>query len=138
MSNNVLSQFRRFLLGGCLSVSLDWGCYFILFEVLDFDSTISKGLSYMLGTLFAFYFNGLFAFQSELVPWKLFKHLILYGGSLILNTFVFSILENVGRINSKTFPYLPLLWATLFSMTLNFLGMRFWVFKNHEGENAHR
>ena len=138
MSSNTLSQFKGFFLVGILSVCLDWGFYLILFQVVNVDSTIAKAISYCLGTLFAFFFNGLFAFKSKLILSKLLKHLSLYGSSLIVNTFVFSILDDVERMNSKTISYLPLLGATVVSMTLNFIGMRFWVFKDYEGKNARR
>lgn len=138
MSNKTLSQFKGFLLVGIVSVCLDWGFYFIFIQVINVDSTIAKALSYSFGTLFAFFFNGLFTFKSRLILSKLLKHLSLYGGSLIVNTFVFSILDDAERMNSKTISYLSLLGATVVSMTMNFIGMRFWVFKNYLGKNAHR
>jgi putative flippase GtrA len=138
MSNNIRSQLKIFLIVGFISVSLDWGVYFFLFQVDNLNSTKSKALSYVVGTLFAFYLNGLFAFKSKLIPSRLLKHLILYGISLLVNALIFNTLESVSEMNSKTFSYFPLLGATFGSMTLNFLGMRFWVFKNHEEKHAHR
>jgi putative flippase GtrA len=54
----------------------------------------SKGLSYVIGTIFAFIANGRLVFQSDLAPLNFLKHLLLYTFSLLANTLLFAYWES--------------------------------------------
>jgi len=138
MNNNILRQVKIFLVGGLISVILDWGFYLLLSQILNLDSRVSKAFSYIIGTVFAFIFNGIFAFKSKLIPSRLIRHLVLYTCTLFMNTYSFSVLERIIRVNSEYNLYFSLLGATFVSMMLNFLGMRLWVFKVYEIKNVNR
>jgi len=121
-------QLTKFFLGGLLAVSIDWSVFLLLMNVLDLTNIVSKTLSFMSGMLFAFIFNGLITFSSHLSFQKLGRHIVVYLTSLLLNIFIFYMIIQI-QLNSKSSnTTVALFFATVVSMSTNFLGMRFWVF----------
>ncbi len=122
------AQLIRFMAGGLVAVSIDWGVFWFFTRILDFTNTLSKTLSFMSGMLFAFVFNGLITFTSRLSFQKLGRHLVVYISSLTLNILIFNIIICM-QPSSKSFStFLALLSATAVSTATNFFGMRYWVF----------
>ncbi len=130
MSNNILSQLKRFVLVGMMSVSLDWGSYILLTHIFEFGTVFSKSTSYVIGTAFAFITNGILVFESEIVPENLIKHILIYSFSLLANTLVFRTLVIFIDSESRLILSAALAGATLISTVINFFGMRYWVFKH--------
>ena len=136
MQNKTTLQFQKFLLVGFIAVSLDWVIYLVLTETLSINSLFSKAISYMLGTVFTFVCNGLFVFQSNLIPSKFIKHVSLYSISLILNTLTFYSLEKSLDPGIWFIKWAPITGATLVSAAINFAGLRYWVFKSGLVQNV--
>jgi putative flippase GtrA len=122
------SQFIKFLSGGFLAVLLDWITFFGLTELLQVQSNVAKAISYLVGTVFAFYFNGILTFKSELNLSRFRRHLTLYGLSFILNITTYSLVENRYSLGFLPTNFMALIMATSISTIVNYLGMRFWVF----------
>jgi putative flippase GtrA len=129
MKNSVLLELKRFLAVGMIAVSLDWGIYLALTNFFDVGAVPSKSLSYIIGTMFAFIANGRLVFQSDLKPVIFLKHLLLYTFSFLSNTLVFAFLKSNFSFDSPMILGATLLAATFVSTVINFVGMRFWVFK---------
>ena len=129
MKSSVLSELKKFLAVGMIAVSLDWGIYQALVNFLGLGAVLSKSLSYMIGTMFAFIANGRLVFQSDLAPVNFLKHLLLYTFSLLANTLLFAYWESKFSFESTVILGAALLTSTFVSTVINFLGMRFWVFK---------
>ena len=129
MKSSVLSELIKFLAVGMIAVSLDWGIYLALVNFLGLGAVLSKSLSYMIGTMFAFIANGRLVFQSDLAPVNFLKHLLLYTFSLLANTLLFAYWESKFSFESTVILGAALLTSTFVSTVINFLGMRFWVFK---------
>jgi len=129
MQNKMAVQIKKFFTVGFIAVSLDWIIYVVLTQTLGLDSLFSKATSYMLGTVFTFVCNGLFVFQSNLIPSKFVKHLSLYSVSLLLNTLTFYSLEKQLDPGARFIQWAPVTGATMVSAAINFLGLRYWVFK---------
>lgn len=122
------AQLIRFMAGGLVAVSIDWGVFWFFTRVLDFTNTLSKTLSFMSGMLFAFVFNGLITFTSRLSFQKLGRHLVVYISSLTLNILIFNIIIRMQPSSKSLSTFLALLSATAVSTATNFFGMRYWVF----------
>ena len=136
MKNSVLLELKKFLAVGMIAVSLDWGIYLALTNFFGLGAVLSKSLSYIIGTMFAFIANGRLVFQSDLAPVNFLKHLLLYTFSLLSNTLVFAFLKSNFSFDSPMILGATLLAATFVSTLINFIGMRFWVFNNKRSSNA--
>jgi len=125
------AQYLKFLFGGGISVSLDWSLFIFLSTQLNFNFIVSKALGFVAGTLFAFLFNGLITFRTQLSGFRFQRHLVIYCISLLLNITVFNLvmrlLPSSFGLNKPT----ALLAATSISISTNFIGMRFWVFQKN-------
>jgi putative flippase GtrA len=137
MKNSVLLELKRFLAVGMIAVCLDWGIYLTLVNFLGLGVFLSKSLSYIIGTMFAFIANGRLVFQSDLAPVNFLKHLLLYTFSLLANTLVFAFLKSNFSFDSPMILGAALLTTTFVSTLINFMGMRFWVFNNKRSSHAH-
>ncbi len=115
-----------------MAVTLDWGAFFVLIHFCGISPSISKPISFIVGTVFAFYYNGLFSFQSNLGKSQLIRHLILYSFSMTINLVVFTLLMRFSPTFLVPKSLLSLVLATAISVTINFVGMRNWVFRSKE------
>lgn len=136
MKNSVLLELKKSLAVGMIAVSLDWVIYLALTNFLGLGAVLSKSLSYIIGAMFAFIANGRLVFQSDLVPVNFLKHLLLYTFSLLANTLVFAFLKSNFSFDSSMILGTALLLATFVSTVINFVGMRYWVFKNKRSSHA--
>ena len=125
------SQLIKFFMGGLTAVSIDWGIFLLLRNTLDLTNTVSKTLSFMLGMLFAFDFNGHITFTSRLSLQKLRRHIVVYSISLLLNILIFNTLIRLQLNSNNLSTLIALFSATAVSMSINFLGMYFWVFSRN-------
>jgi putative flippase GtrA len=137
MKTSLLSELKKFLAVGMIVVLLDWGIYLALTNFFGVGALISKSLSYLIGTLFAFVVNGRLVFQSNLEPVNFLKHLLLYIFSLLANTLFFAFWESNFSFDSAMNLGVALLTATFVSTVINFVGMRLWVFKNKRSSHAY-
>lgn len=136
MKTSVLLELKKFFAVGTIAVFLDWGTYLTLTKLIGVGAVSSKVLSYVVGSIFAFIVNGKLVFQSDLVPANFLKHLLLYAFSLLANTLFFAFWELNFPFDSAIILGSALLTATFISTVINFVGMRFWVFKNKRSSHA--
>jgi putative flippase GtrA len=132
MTTKVRHQFSSFILGGLIAVTLDWGAFFVLIHFCGINANISKPISFLVGTVFAFYYNGTFSFQSNLGKSQFIRHLILYSFSMTINLIVFTLSMRYSPTFLVPKSLVSLGLATSISMTINFVGMRNWVFRSEE------
>ncbi len=132
MTTKVHHQLSSFILGGLIAVTLDWGAFFVLIHFCGISPNISKPISFLVGTVFAFYYNGIFSFQSNLGKSQFMRHLILYTFSMTINLVFFTLSMRFSPTFLVPKSLLSLGLATSISMTINFVGMRNWVFRNKE------
>jgi len=125
-------QFSRFLIGGIVAVTLDWTTYFLLVSWGHFELSISKAFGFFVGTIFAFFYNGIISFSSSLSKTKFLRHISLYMFSMFVNITVFNFAMKTTPTFLGSNSLVSLSLATSISMILNFLGMRKWVFDQSE------
>ena len=132
MSPKLSNQFSRFFVGGLVSVSIDWSTYFLLTRFGGIEPTVSKVISFIVGTIFAFYYNGIVSFQSNLGKARFVRHMCLYTFSMFINMAVFNSAMKAAPVYLGSPSLASLALATSISMLMNFFGMRSWVFRVRE------
>lgn len=117
-------ELLRFLVTGCLAVGTDFISYYVLLQWLPVD--MAKAISFILGSVVAFVLNKLWTFESDkkLAP-AMLNFTTLYSltffANVLVNHFVLLWIVDIKLVG--------FLFATGTSTVLNYLGMKFWVFK---------
>ena len=125
-------EFARFLIVGGTTVLIDLIFYFTLIY-MGFDTSLSKGVSFSVGTVFAYFANRNYTFQSSMGGFFRFTvFTLLYLSTLVVNVASNEIvLKLTSQINSSLI--IAFLIATSLSATLNFIGMKYIVFNAKKG-----
>ena len=125
-------EIARFLVVGGTTVLIDLICYFILIY-MGFDTSLSKGISFSIGTVFAYFANRNYTFKSSTAGFfKFAVFTLLYLSTLVVNVVSNEIvLKLTSQINSSLI--IAFLIATSLSATLNFIGMKYIVFNAQKG-----
>ena len=123
------SEIKRFLIVGTITVLIDLTAYSILL-LFEVDTYLAKGVSFNIGAIFAFFTNKRFTFNYQSKGNSRFiLFWILYLTTLILNVSLNEfILLSIG-ISGFTL-FMAFVITTSISSSLNFLGMKYLVFKN--------
>ena len=131
-SKNILAKLleyeaARFMMVGGTTVLIDLICYFILIYT-GFETSLSKGISFSIGTVFAYFANRNYTFKSSIGGFFRFTvFALLYLSSLVVNVVSNEILlKSTSQISSSLI--ISFLIATSLSATLNFIGMKYIVF----------
>jgi len=124
----ISSKFIIFLMGGVLSFSLDWISFLIMITFFGIEFNISKLISFLLGTLFAFYFNSRFTFRKNLYIINFYKFLSIYFFSMIINILIFSQFSSRDLPNLELRIFMGLFIATTASASMNYFGIKYFVF----------
>ena len=122
-------QIGHFLVIGGLTVVLDLAAYSILLR-LGFPVGTAKAIGFIAGTAFAYFANRIVTFENAGGgTTTMMRFAAVYSVNLIVNVAVNSlILAVAGRTDAAL--ALAFLVATGTSATLNFLGMKYWVFSS--------
>lgn len=125
--NISIKEIARFVLVGVMSVATDAFFYFLLLPF--WGPTASKAGSFVCGSVVAFTLNKYWTFKNEdRVIHGLFRFIVLYSTTLLANSLanhlVLYVLPGYFKIGFLT--------ATGVSTILNFIGLKFWVFKKYE------
>lgn len=117
-------EVPRFLVAGGLAVLTDLAVYYLLILALPYY--LSKGISFITGAVVAFVINKLWTFNKKEKSFaEIVKFVLLYlatlGANVLVNQLVLFIFP--------TFVFLGFLCATGTSTVLNFIGQKWWVFK---------
>ena len=137
VTKNILAKLleyevARFLIVGGTTVLIDLICYFILIY-MGFDIPLSKGVSFSVGTVFAYFANRNYTFQTSMGGFFRFTvFILLYLSTLVVNVVSNEIvLKLTSQINDSLM--IAFLIATSLSATLNFIGMKYIVFNAQKG-----
>ena len=124
-------ELLRFLVTGMMAVGSDLISYYLLLNYISVD--MAKGASFIIGSVVAFFMNKIWTFKSD-AP----THSAALSFS-ILYCFTFIANVSVNHLTLLTFENLTLLgflFATSVSTVLNYIGMKFWVFKPQISEQG--
>ena len=125
------SEVGRFLLVGSTSVLIDFIVYLFLLLVLGLETNISTGFGFSSGALFAYFANRRFTFKSPAKGFFAFSLFwALYVTTLFVNISTNELSLSVFGGNSFGIG-LSLFIATGLSALLNFVGMKYLVFRGN-------
>ena len=119
-----------FLFVGSLTVLVDYLSYrsLVWFELTGVD--MAKAIGFLAGTLFSYVSNFFWTFsENSNVPGSMWRFAALYGATLGANALVNSLALKLFA-DAIAAVHLAFLLATGVSATLNFLGMKLFVFKS--------
>ena len=125
LSEKSKQELLRFLITGILAVGTDFSSYYLLMDLMPID--MAKGTSFILGSIVAFILNKMWTFESnaQTAP-ALLQFSLLYTTTFFANVLV-NHLTLAWIVNIHLIGFL---FATATSTVLNFIGMKFWVFKS--------
>lgn len=122
-------ELQIFLIVGTLTVLVDLCTYRSLLWTQLFSIDTAKGMGFITGTVFAYLANRFWTFgHKQHADGTLIRFLLLYSATLaaniIINSLVINLLNGFAWNLSAAF-----LIATGVSATLNFIGMKWFAFK---------
>jgi putative flippase GtrA len=124
MNQKNKKQISRFLVAGFSAVATDWLSYHFLIIILN--KSLSKGISFILGTFVAYIINKYWTFEKkEKSVSEAGKFILLYLSTLLVNVGVNKLFIHLNAPINIAF-----LFATATSATLNFIGQKWWVFSD--------
>jgi len=121
-------QLMRFVFVGGLAVGVDFMVYFgLLFLLSGISTPLAKAISYICGATVSFvgHRSFVFAAHDRQARHQVLPFIILYGSSLIANNLINQVILNLTGVR-------VLAWfiAICSSTTINYLGMKFGVFRD--------
>jgi putative flippase GtrA len=130
MGATVRKQVIRFLVVGFTTVAIDYLSYRLLIP-LGMGYAPAKAASFIIGTVFAYFANRFWTFggqESHPAPGSVLRFGVLYATTLLCNVAANALLLAVlaGHAFAIQSAFVV---ATAISATLNFLGMKYLVFR---------
>lgn len=135
--------FWKFILVGVVNTIVGTGIMFLFYNVFHFSYWVSSASNYIFGSILSYFLNKAFTFRSK-VPagktlWRFvinisLCYIVAYGGAKPLARLIFSGASQTVQEN------LAMVAGMCFFVALNYIGQRFFVFKNKEdkeNENEH-
>ena len=121
-------QLRRFLIVGSTTVLVDFATYSAMLAVgLGIDP--AKGLGFIVGTIFAYLANRRWTFEAGRTQGRFPRFLALYLTTLVVNVGVNAALVALAGTATLALGFAFVI-ATGVSASLNFLGMKYIVFRS--------
>jgi len=118
-----------FLIVGASTVLVDFITYLGLIEFQVMDVDMAKATGFLVGTLFAYFANRFWTFgHKSHAPGSAWRFAVLYASTLGANVLINALSLKLLADTSVAFQ-LAFLLATGVSASLNFLGMKLFVFK---------
>lgn len=123
-------ELAIFLIVGSLTVLIDFVTYRCLYGLNLTTVNAAKAAGFLVGTVFAYFANRIWTFgHNTHASGSAWRFLLLYTVTLLANVTV-NTLALKALFNIKGDVQLAFLLATGISATLNFLGMKWFVFKS--------
>lgn len=132
LNNKILgNSLARFTLVGCLTVLIDF-VFYIMLLFFEIEIDLAKAIGFTVGAIFAYFANKGYTFSSQRKNMSgIILFAALYGISLTANVeFNKAVLVALGA--SQLSVLVAFIIATAISATLNFLGMRYIIFKKSQ------
>jgi putative flippase GtrA len=122
-------EFVIFLIVGASTVLVDFITYKSLIEFQIMEFNMSKAIGFLVGTLFAYFANRFWTFSHRPhAPGSAWRFSALYASTLGANVLINALALKLLADTAIAFQ-LAFLLATGVSASLNYLGMKIFVFK---------
>ena len=117
-------EIIKFIVVGVLAVLIDGTTYALMVRAIGFEHGLSKRVSFILGSIWAFFANKYYTFNS---PAPARKEIVLFSILYITTYFVNGWIHDITWKKSDL-DWLSFLTATTTSTVINYLGQKFVVF----------
>ena len=122
------NQVGRFLIVGITTVLIDFVIY-ILLLFFDFETDLSKAVSFSGGAIFAYFANRGYTFKSQrkgLLSFALFStlYILTLGVNVSMNELILSVFGK-----TQLFIIFAFIVATGLSAAINYIGMKYIIFR---------
>jgi len=114
----------RFLVVGCCCTALDFIIYILIVDYIG--TVLGKGISMICSMVMNYFLNKFWSFSAKTTKDK--KELIRYVIAQAVNITV-NVTVNVFLLNISSIKVLAFICATGIAMVVNYMLLRFWVFK---------
>lgn len=122
-------ELSIFLVVGVLTVLIDYLIYGSLVWTQFLTVDIAKGISFVFGTIFAYFVNKFWTFgHKRHAKGGVWRFSMLYATTLLTNVIVNALALNTLASLSWAVQ-ISFLMATFISAAMNFIGMKYFVFK---------
>ena len=132
MSNShEIARVARFVVVGGVAFASYYGCMVATISFTNSSQAVGAGAGFIVGTIVSYIGNSLLVFQARPTSGNLFRFWVVTLAGFVLNICIASILERLG--------FSPFFTALLIFLTvpvLNYLGHRFWSFRNVDIEQV--
>lgn len=118
-----MKRLVKFTVTGIVGTILDF-LAFNLVLLLTSNPVLARGVGYVFGTLWAFFVNRSWVFKSQNGISSIVPFLLVYGSSGFVAVAIQSFL------NASSIVFITYLISLLVASVMNFLGMRFLVFRS--------
>lgn len=123
-------ELAKFLVVGTCTVAVDYFTYDGLLSLRAMPVEAAKASGFFIGTLFAYFTNRFWTFgQQSPAPGSAWRFLLLYASTLLTNVLVNSATLSLVAAAPAGI-HIAFLIATGVSASLNFIGMKLFVFKS--------
>jgi putative flippase GtrA len=122
-------EFGFFVVNGLISVTIAYVVYRGL-VASGLVIEMANGIAYLAGMVYGFFANKRLAFRDgeKTSTAKVVRYILLHTGSLLVNVVTNSLM--LGFLRHLPFDlFISFLAATAISTILNFIGLKYWVFK---------
>jgi putative flippase GtrA len=122
-------EISIFLTVGALTVLTDYLIYQFLVWSQWLTMDFAKGISFIVGTIFAYFANRFWTFgHKRHVPGSIWRFSLLYATTLLTNVVVNAVVVNTLVALSWVVEF-AFIMSTVISASMNFVGLKYFVFK---------
>lgn len=125
----ILGQIKRFIIVGLLSAVVNYGFFLICFDGFNLHYALASTLGYISGLVFGYFFNRSWTFSAGKRS-VLHSYGATYLSSLLISIVFLRLLVDTGGIA----PTIGNVLAIGLSTILNFIGCRYFVFRERSSE----
>ncbi len=123
--SEIFLQLRRFLLIGAASTLISFSVFSALIRLFDVHYILANFFAFILSVIFSYNMNKKWSFEVEKSQSHLFSYGLLYLSSLAMGTLILKITIGIFEV----IPEIAFIISLFFTTTMNFIGVKFFVFK---------
>ena len=125
----IKKELTVFVVVGVITVLIDFIVYIVLVEFRLSDVNVAKGVGFVSGTIFSYFMHRIWTFGHKThKPGTVWRYVLLYMSTLGVNVSINSFIL-IFLLEFQFIILLAFLIATGASTILNFIGMKWFVFK---------
>ena len=125
----IKKELTVFVVIGVITVLIDFIVYIVLVEFRLSDVNVAKGVGFVSGTIFSYFMHRIWTFGHKThKPGTVWRYVLLYMSTLGVNVSINSFIL-IFLLEFQFIILLAFLIATGASTILNFIGMKWFVFK---------